>query len=571
MPDLVIGSRRYTPQRALRAAGMLIGLVVTAFVVAYFIYRRSVSYDVPGGQPPPLAVDLYQATPGAPPVLRWNDATLTHLGDLAVLRVAGEPFAIGAAHGRFLAERLPPVVRSLAPTIDGVAGSSGTFGGWTRGMRKDWRLRFVDNGFPEPYRKGLAGMMRGARASGVALDYASLLRQEVALDIGLPAPWTAESDRRGLTRALTLVAPQAGAAAVRLWVGHSLALPGTGDGGDAMRAPVVSLVRPAGKIAWAGVGWPGLLGVVTGINAEGLVVAVHPVRTRDVRPTRTARPITVLAREVLENARDLDQAIKLVETTSTLGAAAYVIVDGQRGTWAVVERGPGRVAVRRAPPEGAVGDLFEAQTWADDPENDRSRRISASPQRVERAKRLLRTPPADAAAAAGLLRDRRGLEDEGLPIGHRGAIDDAAAVQVVLFDPGSLAMWVGDGVGAGAPLRAFDLRHELRGEGDRPIPPADIAADADTDPQLLTAAAEARVALRAARRAWRNGARGRALELVARGLARAPWLPEALLLRGNLAEVAGDHAAAVAAWQRWLDVGGDDPGAEVTVRSALAP
>ena len=100
-----------------------------------------------------------------------------------------------------------------------------------------------------------------------------------------------------------------------------------------------------GKIAWAGVGWPGLLGVVTGINAEGLVVIVHPVRTRDVRPTRTARPIAVLARDVLENAHDLDEAIKLIETTATLGAAAYVDVDGQHGTWAVVERSPSRVAV----------------------------------------------------------------------------------------------------------------------------------------------------------------------------------------------------------------------------------
>lgn len=570
MPDLVIGSRRYTPQRALRAAGMLVGLVVTAFVVAYFIYRRSVAYDVPGGQPAPSPVALYQPTPGAAPLLRWDDATLATLGDLAVLRATGEPFTIGAAHGRLLAARLPAVVRSLAPTIDGVAGSGGTFGRWTRGMRKDWRLRFVDDGFPEPHRKALAGLLRGARASGVGLDYAALIREEAALDIGVPAPWTAEADRRGLTRSLTVVAPQAGGAAPRLWVGRTLALPGTGDGGDAM-TPVVSLVRPTGKLAWAGVGWPGLLGVVTGINAEGLVVTVHPVRTRDVRPTRTARPIAVLARDILESAHDLDEAIKLIENTATLGAAAYVIVDGQRGTWAVVERSPSRVAVRRAPAETAVGDLFESQTFSDDPENDRARRISASPQRVARALRLLATPPADAAAMAALLRDRRGLEDEGLPVGHRGAIDDAAAVHVVLFDPASLAMWVGDGAGAGARLRAFDLRHELRGDGDRPIPPADLAADPDADPQLVLAAAEARVELRAARKAWRAGSRARALELAARGLARAPSLPEALLLRGTMAAAAGDRAEAVSAWQRWIDVGRDDPGAEVTVRAALTP
>ncbi|HVV85325.1 MAG TPA: C45 family autoproteolytic acyltransferase/hydrolase, partial [Kofleriaceae bacterium] len=482
MPDLVIGSRRYTPQRALRAVVMLVGLVVTAFVVAYFIYRRSVAYDIPDGQPSRSPVVLHQPTPGAAPMLRWDDATLAMLGDLAVLRASGEPFTIGAAHGRLLASWLPAVGRSLAPTIDGIAGSGGTFGRWTRGMRKDWRLRFVDNGFTGAAKKALAGLLRGARASGVDLDYADLLRQEAALDLGVPAPWSAEADHRGLTRALTIVAPQTGGTASRLWVGHELALPGTGDGGDAMR-PVVSLIRPAGKLAWAGVGWPGMLGVVTGINAEGVVVIVHPVRTRDVRPTRTARPIAVLARDVLEQAHDLDEAVKLIEATATLGAAAYVIVDGQKGTWAVVERGPSRVAVRRQPAAAAVGDLLEAEGWKDDPENDRTQRISASPERVARALQLLQKPPADAAAVAAILRDRRGLDGEGLPVGHRGAIDDAAAVQVVLFDPGSLAMWVGDGPGAGARLRAFDLRHELRGEGDRPVPPADIPADPDADPQ----------------------------------------------------------------------------------------
>src|SRR5262245_63043469 len=120
-------------------------------------------------------------------------------------------------------------------------------------------------------------------------------------------------------------------------------MPGLADGGDAAaRMPLVSLVRPSGKLAWASLGWPGLAGVVTGINAEGVVVCVHPARTRDVRPTRTARPIAMLAREVLEVATDLDSAVKLIEATPTLGAAAYVIVDGKSGRWAVVERTPSK-------------------------------------------------------------------------------------------------------------------------------------------------------------------------------------------------------------------------------------
>lgn len=567
--ELVIGSRRqHSPGRALRAAGLLVGLVVVTFIVAFFIYRRSVAYDVPGGEPPRRPIVLDQPTPGAPTQLRWGDASLSPLGELSVLRAGGEAFAIGAAHGRLLAAQLPAVARGFAPTLAAVAGDGGLFGGWTHTMRVDWRLRFVDDGVPDGHRRGLAGVMRGAAQSGVSIGYVGLLRNSAALDIGVPAAWTAEASSRRLARALTFVAPQAGAATGRLWVGRSFALPGIGDGGDAAAGAVVSLVRPAGRIAWAGVGWAGLTGAVTGINAEGLVVTVHPVATRDVRATRTARPIALLARDVLENAKTLDEAIKLIEATPTLGAAAFVVVDGQRGRWAVVERSPTRVGVRRDPTEPAVGDVLTSQAFADDPENDRGRRILASPRRLARVQRLLRTPPADPAAVAAILRDRRSPEDEGLPLGHRAAVDDAAAVHVVLFDPASMQMWVADGPGAGARMRAFDLRHELRGEGDRPIPPADIPAEATVDLQTVLATRHARAELRAAR-ALAGSDRGRARERVARALALAPALPEALVVAGSLAKSAGDREAMRVAWARWLELGADDPGAEAAIRAAL--
>jgi isopenicillin-N N-acyltransferase-like protein len=569
MADLVIGKRRHSPQRALRATGLLAGLVIAAFVVAWFIYRRSVAYDVPGGDPPRHELVFDQPSPGAPARLRWGDASLLTLGEVSVVRASGEPFAIGAAHGRLLAAQIPANVKAFTPTLTGLAGSGGLFGDWTRGMRVDWRLRFVDDGTPDPHRRALAGIVRGARQSGVGVEYAALLRTTAALDIGMPARWTAEVESRRLTRALTFVAPQAGAAAGRLWVGRSFTMPGIGDGGDAAAAPVVSIVRPAGRLAWAGVGWAGMAGAVTGINSEGIVVTVHPVSTRDVRATRTARPITLLARDVLESAHDLDEAVKLIEGTPTLGAAAFVIVDGQRGQWAVVERSPTRAGVRRDPAEPAVGDVLTSQAFADDPENDRARRISPSQRRLQRVLRLLREPPADAVAAAAVLRDRRSPEDEGLPYGHRAAVDDAAAVHVVLFDPASLAMWVADGPGAGARMRAFDLRHELRGDGDRPIPPADIPADATQDPQTVIATRRARAELRAAREIASRD-RGRARERIARALALAPSLPEALVASGTLAQAAGDRAAMRAAWERWLELGADDPAAEAAIRAALS-
>ena len=144
--------------------------------------------------------------------------------------------------------------------------------------------------------------------------------------------------------------------------------------------------------------------------------------------------------------------------------------------------------------------------------------------RVERAARLVRAPLADVAAMAAVLRDQRGVDDSPRPPGHRGVIDDGRA------DPARRSsirrrceLWVADPQ-AGGRMRAFDLRHELRGEGDRAAPPADIPADPAADPDRVAALAAARAELRVARAALAHGDHVARRRSVRRARARAPAL-----------------------------------------------
>jgi hypothetical protein len=560
MADLVIGGRRSRRQHVVRAASLAGALAVAALIVAWFIYRRSVSYDEPGGSVPSQPVVAARTAPGTPPVLRFGDAELVWLGGVAVLRASGEPHAVGAAHGRLLAAQVGAVAAPLSAAIRDAVPEGGLIAGWFRGMRTEWRYRFLDDGETDRDRAMVAGIARGASAGGTSVGYVTLLRDQAALDVGAPSAATAEGEQRTLARALTFVTPQGGPVPGRLWVGRTFALPGIADGGDAAaRVPLVSLVKPAGKLAWASIGWPGLAGVVTGINAEGVVVCVHPARTRDVRPTRTARPIALLAREVLEVAADLDAAVKLVEASPTLGAAAFVLVDGKSGRWAVVERTPTKVQTRRGQTEPlAVGDVLTEPAYATDPDNDRARRLLSSIDRPKRAARLLKTPPVDLAAAVAVLRDRRSVDGATRPAGHRGLVEDPAAVHVAMIDPTAMVLWVADG-GPGARMRALDLRHELRGEGDRATPPADIPADVEVDWDRDAKLRAARADLREARKAFAGHSYATAEERAARALVRAPQLPETLLLLGRIKRARGDIDGAKEILAMWFDGGADDP------------
>jgi hypothetical protein len=563
MPDLVIGARRSAFPRPWRAGVIAVALLGVALVVAWFIYRRSVAYDVPGGEVHGEITEL-QSAPGARPVLAYNGATLEWVGGLAVLRASGDAHAVGAAHGRLLGSLIRPVVAATDPSIAGTVSDDGVLGRWTHNMRLAWRWRFIDDGLGESDLRMVAGMTRGAAASGVNLAFDDVLRDQAVLDVGVPAAQSGELV--GLTHSLTVIAPQAQAPA-RVWIGRTFSLAGLADGGDSA-VPVVEIVHPDGRIAWASVGWPGQLGAVTGINAQGIAVMVDPARTGDVRPTRAARPVALLARMILEQAKTLDDATKLVEQTPTLGSALITIVDGATGKWLIIERTPSKAIVEKNPKLPVFGDVLTTNALASDPENDRARRMLASGARVDRAARLVRSPLAEVAAMAAVLRDQRGVDDGPRPPGHRGTIDDGREQQVAILDPASLELWVADPHGAGR-MRAFDLRHELRGEGDRPAPPADIAADPNVDIDRTAALVAARAELRVARAALAHHDRAAASEACARARARAPGLPEALELAAEIAQARGDDAHARAFYKLWLDGVADDPQGEQRARSLV--
>jgi len=573
--DLVIGARRTSTKPTFKGVAIGTLAVIVALVVAYVIYRRVVSYVVPDGTVAnlPIIAESNPAEDGAIR-LRFGESSLAYAGRINVLRLVGDPHTIGAAHGRLLGRAVRDTSRVFEPSIERTVSDGGLFGGLTHHTRLRWRHRLLDDGIPGHQLLEIAGVVRGAsRTAGVAPGYEDFVRQQAVLDLGVPPPWTAGRAFRALARSLSFVTPLRGAQGDRLLVGRSFALPGVADGGDAVAEGLaVFFIHSESVIPFASVAWPGMVGVVSGINAEGIAVMVHPTRTADVRTTREAWPATLLARETLENARTLEDAIGILENqeNTPLGAAAFVVVDGNARKWAVVERSPQHLAVLRDPNPAVVSDILQSEAFADDPENDRARRVRPSQMRAKRAAQLLRTAaPTTPAEVAAILRDTRAQGGQPLPPGHRGAVEELGAVHAAIFDASAMVLWVSEGPGALGRFRAFDLRYELRGEGVRPAPPADIPAASDADPSAARAILAARGDLRQARRARGQSRNAAARELAARALARVPDLPAANLMMGELAEARGDDATARTYFERYVRLGPDDLSAAEEVRARL--
>lgn len=207
------------------------------------------------------------------------------------------------------------------------------------------------------------------------------------------------------------------------------------------REKAVFLVHETGKIPFASVAWPGFVGVVTGMNAEGVAVAVHGGRARE--PATTGLPVAFSLRDVLATTRTTAEAVELLKSQEVM-VSHIVFVGDAGGDYAVVERAPGVPAhVRRAP---AVTNHFEGPLMAD-PRDARVRKETTTlPRRARIDELLAAVPPKTATPSSVLemLRDHR-CAGESCGVGDRRTIDAFIATHGVVADLTTHTLWVSEG------------------------------------------------------------------------------------------------------------------------------
>jgi len=121
--------------------------------------------------------------------------------------------------------------------------------------------------------------------------------------------------------------------------------------GIADKHVVIIVYHPRGRYAFAAITWPGLIGVLSGMNDQGLTLACMEV-VRLPRPP-AAEPYTLLYREVLERCKTVDEAIDYLRTNGRQSANNLMLMDAH-GDRAVVEIQPNGIVVRRAPETAAL-------------------------------------------------------------------------------------------------------------------------------------------------------------------------------------------------------------------------
>jgi RsmE family RNA methyltransferase len=402
--------------------------------------------------------------------------------------LSGPPSARGAAVSRLLRQ---PMIVDEQELYDGFAKAV-PFAPARWLIMDLGRLRFrnVDKGIPAAYREEVAGIAQGFQPdpfTDVLPSYHRFVFLYAVYDIAL------SFERSPLIGCTTLdvgpepLAKDAPELAIDPTRGHVLLARAfdmeTAESLD--RDKVVYLVREPGRIPFASVGWPGFVGVVSGMNREGVAVVVHGGRAGT--PRAEGMPVVFSLRETLATAHTTEEAVTILSSHPVLVSHIVIVTDAS-GDVAVVERAPGVPAfVRRSKGRLATTNHFEGPL-ASDPHDEEVRAKTSTLARRARADALLAAlgPNPGVADMVAMLRDRRDPQGNPLPLGDRRAIDALIATHGVVFDATARALWVSEAPHLLGRFVRFDLARLLADDYDPSQEPSADVTTIAADPLLTS-------------------------------------------------------------------------------------
>ena len=222
---------------------------------------------------------------------------------------------------------------------------------------------------------------------------------------------------------------------------------------------MVLFVEPDDGYSFASVTWPGMMGVVSGMNEKGLTVTMNAAK--GPIPLRSAMPVSLLARHILQYAANIEEACCLARKYETFVSESILVGSASDGYAVVVEKTPREIGIYKDTGCNLVcTNHYQSDVFTHNAENVENIRCSDSPYRYHRLKSLLQAEkPLDVQKAITILRDRRGIDNQDIGLTNEKSINQFIAHHSVVFQPEALRMWVSTSPWQLGAYVCYDLKH----------------------------------------------------------------------------------------------------------------
>jgi isopenicillin-N N-acyltransferase like protein len=231
---------------------------------------------------------------------------------------------------------------------------------------------------------------------------------------------------------------------------------------------IVAFFSPKDGYRLMTITWGGFIGAVSGMNEKGLTVTINAAKT-DL-PTGSATPVSLVAREILQYAQNIEEAVAITRKRKMFVSESFLIGSAIDNKAIVVEKTPDSLSIYDPNKNYIVcANHFQSAGLGKLESNEQQIRESASPYRYKRLMQLLDSNGTNTVEkTVSILRDRKGLNNADIGMGNEKAINQLIAHHAVVFEPKKLLVWVSTSPWQLGQFVAYDLNKVfgLRGKTD---------------------------------------------------------------------------------------------------------
>lgn len=363
--------------------------------------------------------------------------------------IEGTPLERGLAYGALTTELIREQERIFTDRIKGMVP-----GGMRLGYLKyfaAWFNRNMDDHVPLEYQREIYAVSRAFSDTfdGIGPKYMRALNYHAAHDIG------------HVMQDLAMVGCTSFAAWGERTPDGQLLVARNFDfwmGDDFARDKLITFINPNEGIPHVLVSWGGFMGAVSAMNLEGLTVTINASRSE--LPTGARTPVSLLARNIVQYASTLDEAVAIARAHDVFVSESFLVASAHDGRAVIIEKDPEGTDVFPAEKDLVVcANHFQSERFANTEVNRTNERESDSMNRFRRMRKLVdSTAVMDATNAVTILRDRRGPDGGEIGMANPMAINQLIAHHSVVFQPGERRMWVSTAPFQCGAFVCYDLR-----------------------------------------------------------------------------------------------------------------
>ncbi|MBZ0097929.1 MAG: C45 family peptidase, partial [Taibaiella sp.] len=378
-----------------------------------------------------------------------NDWIRKNKYGLYEMYVSGSPYELGVKNGKLSRQQIVDQEIAFTEQIKQMIPSDG----YLKFLK--YVIGFINRDLPEhvteEYRKEIYGISRSASPefNWIGDNYTRLMNYHAAHDIGhaLQNLMLVGCTSFGAWGDKTTDGSMLIGRNFDFWVGDKFA-----------ENKIVAFYNPGKGHKFAFITWGGFAGVVSGMNEKGLTVTINAARS-DI-PGGAATPVSLVAREVLQYAGNIEEAIAIAKKREMFVSESFLVGSAADGKAVVIGKTPNELDIYDPAKDNIqCTNHYQSEAFEQQELNLEQKDRSASVYRYKRLQELMAgNYPLTPQKMADILRDRKGLGNADIGNGNEKAVNQLIAHHSVIFQPDSLRMWVSTGNWQLGEYICYDLR-----------------------------------------------------------------------------------------------------------------